>query len=193
MHRRSVFPVSASLAVALAAALGGCHLLPPAYPECGAGPPDQVAGEILAARGLARVHAYLPASEVTAQSALPGDVCFGAAVRAAVESLLEAADDAESPAAIAAHVDGDPCAFGPPAHRLACFVDRGDAMFALVARDRRRNHQDGVPLPPRRESVRRHWVFALSIPALSDHVYWIVVPRRRAPDGSLAVYNYGFN
>lgn len=43
--------------------------------------------------------------------------------------------------------------------------------------------------PERGESIKSNWVFHLSIPSLSDHQYWLIVPKYilRKP------YNYGFN
>lgn len=42
--------------------------------------------------------------------------------------------------------------------------------------------------PEEGESVEENWVFELSLPTLSDHIYWAIVPR----NGSQA-YHYGFN
>lgn len=43
--------------------------------------------------------------------------------------------------------------------------------------------------PERGEDLEKNWVFSLVMPTLSDHIYWIVVPKD-APDGA---YVYGFN
>ena len=43
------------------------------------------------------------------------------------------------------------------------------------------------------ESIEDNWVFFLSMPELSDHLYWAVVQRFRSSEGGVIVSNYGFN
>jgi hypothetical protein len=43
--------------------------------------------------------------------------------------------------------------------------------------------------PERGEDLEKNWVFSLVMPTLSDHIYWVVVPKD-APEGA---YVYGFN
>lgn len=45
--------------------------------------------------------------------------------------------------------------------------------------------------PERGESLQENWVFSLVIPSLSDHIYWIVIPKKsQTPESG---YVYGFN
>ncbi len=50
-----------------------------------------------------------------------------------------------------------------------------------------------APSPPGGERVEDAWIFVLSMPSLSDHVYWAVVPRRRGVSSRVPVHVYGFN
>lgn len=43
--------------------------------------------------------------------------------------------------------------------------------------------------PERGEDLKKNWVFSLTIPTLSDHIYWIVVSR----EAPFKAYVYGFN
>jgi hypothetical protein len=43
--------------------------------------------------------------------------------------------------------------------------------------------------PERGEDLEKNWVFSLVMPTLSDHIYWVIVPKD-APEGA---YVYGFN
>jgi len=44
-------------------------------------------------------------------------------------------------------------------------------------------------VPENRESVDENWIFVLSLPDLSDHIYWAIVDRT----GEKPAYCYGFN
>ena len=48
---------------------------------------------------------------------------------------------------------------------------------------------DSEASPERGESTKLNWVFHLVIPSLSDHQYWVIVPK----SSYLQPYNYGFN
>jgi hypothetical protein len=48
---------------------------------------------------------------------------------------------------------------------------------------------EGVFPPQHGENSKENWIFALEIPSLSDHIYWIVVER----EGKRDSYVYGFN
>jgi hypothetical protein len=43
--------------------------------------------------------------------------------------------------------------------------------------------------PERGEDLKKNWVFSLTIPSLSDHIYWIVIDR----EDLRKAYVYGFN
>ncbi|MES2744558.1 MAG: hypothetical protein V4655_03985 [Bdellovibrionota bacterium] len=45
--------------------------------------------------------------------------------------------------------------------------------------------------PERGESTETNWVFSLIIPSLSDHIYWVVLPKN--PQPASKGYVYGFN
>ncbi len=59
-------------------------------------------------------------------------------------------------------------------------------MVLLEGKDDGRGFQ-----PERGESVETNWVFSLVIPSLSDHIYWIVLPKN--PQPASRGYVYGFN
>lgn len=46
--------------------------------------------------------------------------------------------------------------------------------------------------PERGEDSETNWIFSLVIPSLSDHIYWIVIPKTEKPQTSKG-YVYGFN
>lgn len=45
--------------------------------------------------------------------------------------------------------------------------------------------------PERGESTADNWVFSLVLPSLSDHIYWVVIPKK--PQTASLGYVYGFN
>ncbi|WP_141732788.1 hypothetical protein [Oligoflexus tunisiensis] len=52
-----------------------------------------------------------------------------------------------------------------------------------------RTIQGQVYPPEQGESMQDNWIFFLSVPTLSDHLYWVIVDRK----GQTAPYLYGFN
>jgi hypothetical protein len=52
-----------------------------------------------------------------------------------------------------------------------------------------RTVKDQVYPPEQGESLQDNWIFFLSVPTLSDHLYWVIVDRK----GQTAPYLYGFN
>ena len=77
--------------------------------------------------------------------------------------------------------------FDNPSEKLVAFLNDGSTTLQLVNSDMMT--EDGGAYPAEHgESIADHWVFALTIPKYSDHLYWAIVPR----DGEPA-YNYGFN
>jgi len=44
---------------------------------------------------------------------------------------------------------------------------------------------------PRGEHAAAHWLFVLTMPAVSDHQWWAIVPRQNQPIAT--PYSYGFN
>ncbi|MBW2460681.1 MAG: hypothetical protein JRH11_03475 [Deltaproteobacteria bacterium] len=113
---------------------------------------------------------------------------FSLALDAAIKSFLGDDTDVESPLALL--VDADDSATCPqedPAERLRCHMSQPDTLLALVPR--RDDADDAVYPPEHRESIDENWVFYLSMPSVSDHLFWAVVPHTNFG----AAYNYGFN
>lgn len=70
---------------------------------------------------------------------------------------------------------------------LFSHLDRPETSLVLIdSDDDTRGFQ-----PERGESSETNWVFSLVIPSLSDHIYWIVVPKTMA--ANQVAYVYGFN
>lgn len=150
------------------------------FTACGSGRPasrcDAIGPDELTAlargHGMSRAGILIPAREARAQARRHGsDICLGHALRVALHAVLHDRSDSESPASMLAY-------YG---HQ---YVRHRDTTFRLAPRGTR---------APRGESPREAWIFVLSMPALSDHVYWIVVARQRDPAGHVVVHAYGVN
>lgn len=122
-------------------------------------------------------------------------VPFDYAVRMALESFLTDGKDDESPLRIAKigffkknkHAKiKEKFGFNQDSkvqQFLREKLQQGDATLSLVS-------DDGLQgRPERGESTEYAWVFELTVPGLSDHIYWAVVDL----DGYQPTYNYGFN
>jgi len=137
---------------------------------------------ILSAHGVAELdRSVMPGQTMLQQEYANNDVCFEPAFDAAVESWIRDGSDIESPRALVADLDEGPCLQDDLGDRVRCFMNQPHSRVDIIV--------PGGPHPPEQgEAIEDHWVFFLDLPALSDHLYWAVVPR----DGSV-VRNYGFN
>lgn len=48
-------------------------------------------------------------------------------------------------------------------------------------------------MPENGESLEENWIFSLIIPSLSDHIFWIVLPKDENKKPQTRAYVYGFN
>ena len=137
---------------------------------------------ILSAHGVAEVdRSVMPGQTMLQQEYPNNEVCFEPAFDAAIESWLRDGSDVESPLALVEEIDEGPCLQTDPTERVRCFMNQPHSRVDIIV--------PGGPHPAEHgEAIADHWVFFLDLPALSDHLYWAVVPR----DGS-AVRTYGFN
>jgi hypothetical protein len=120
-----------------------------------------------------------PEREIKAQSS--SGVPFDAALESALRSFLEDDSDVESPLSL---VRGEAEEKGMgPVELLRRYMNQAASSLVLVPREGPDSH------PEHGESVVKNWVFRLSLPQLSDHIYWAVVDR----SGLKPTYNYGFN
>ena len=132
--------------------------------------------------------------DVEEQSALPNNkVSFEQALNKALISFLSDYSNPESPGAIVANVfELLPGKVANPSvatnFKLSEFFDNAEMrLLPNLAWDDEEDY-DFNP-PEERESVTDNWIFSLSLFDLSDHIYWVIIPR----DGKSPVYNYGFN
>lgn len=132
--------------------------------------------------------------DVEEQSALPNnEVSFEQALDQAMVSFLSDYSHPESPGSIVANVFGLFPGEVKNAEvkinfKLSEFFGNGELRLLpnLVWNDD--EDYDFNP-PEERESIADNWIFSLSLFDLSDHIFWVIIPR----DGKSKVYNYGFN
>lgn len=130
--------------------------------------------------------------EIANQSRLPGSVSFPVAFERAVEAILDPAHQNESPYQVISKTEfedgGTPQSPAEIKDKLKEMINYGTLW--LVPMDTPPNpnaSQDYYP-PENGESVQDNWIFNLTLFEVSDHLYWVVVPRNGDP---LKVY--GFN
>ncbi|MEC9466729.1 MAG: hypothetical protein VX834_13145 [Myxococcota bacterium] len=137
---------------------------------------------VLERAGVGELVTVIDEDAVVAQAKTPGNkVSFEKALADALTSFLTDDDDIESPLSLMS--DG----YDYPGEQLIEFFNDGSTKLQLVNSDMM-DAEGGAYPAEHGESIADHWVFALSIPQYSDHLYWAIVPR----DGEPA-YNYGFN
>ena len=75
--------------------------------------------------------------------------------------------------------------------KLSSFFNTGTLNLKPIfdETDEEERENSTVPAPEDGERVEENWIFVLSLPDLSDHIYWAIVDR----EGKLPAYNYGFN
>jgi OOP family OmpA-OmpF porin len=134
-------------------------------------------------------------ADVEEQEQLPGNqIAFTDALRLALDTLLTSNSPRESPRYIIQEVFGlfpeeDPEAGEKITEHLREFLQQGE--LRLLPNEDWSDYDaefDFNP-PEERESGDLNWVFSLSLPTLSDHIYWIIVPR----SGEEEAFIYGFN
>lgn len=130
--------------------------------------------------------------EVQAQEALGGKVGFEPAYRAALAALFEAKYENESPYYIASNTafegEEQPNGHDEIVAKLKELINYG--VLFLVPHDSKPNPDVSIDFfpPENGETTQDNWIFNLYVDELSDHIYWMVVPR----NGD-AVSVYGFN
>ncbi|MBD2135541.1 lamin tail domain-containing protein [Sphaerospermopsis sp. FACHB-1094] len=122
---------------------------------------------------------------VNKQMSLGGKVTFTEAVSLAIRSFLEDESDAESPLGL---ILNDPDSFDLPndvtkavaTEELRSYLNE-NGVLTLYPTAKRSTAENG-------ETVDENWIFELSLDAMSDVIFWAIVPR----SGDKKVYNYGF-
>lgn len=132
--------------------------------------------------------------DVEEQVALPNNkVSFEQALDKAMISFLSDYSHPESPGAIVVNVfelfpgevENAEVQIG---FKLAEFFDNGELRLLPNVIWNDEEDVDFNP-PENREPVADNWIFSLSLFDLSDHIFWVIIPR----DSVSKVYNYGFN
>ncbi|MFM6134150.1 MAG: lamin tail domain-containing protein, partial [Sphaerospermopsis kisseleviana] len=121
---------------------------------------------------------------VNKQMSLGGKVTFTEAVSLAIRSFLEDESDAESPLGL---ILNDPDSFDLPndvtkavaTEELRSYLNE-NGVLTLYPTAKRSTAENG-------ETVDENWIFELSLDAMSDVIFWAIVPR----SGDKKVYNYG--
>lgn len=132
---------------------------------------------------------------VVQQEALPNNhLSFSEALRAALGTIFSSTSKRESPRYLIGNLfglfpDQDPDAYDQITRKLREFLQNGQlSLLPNVDWDGEEDAFDFNP-PEAGESAELNWIFTLYLPTLSDHLYWIIVPR----DGRSKAYIYGFN
>ena len=142
---------------------------------------------------------HIHAEEVERQLALPGNYCFPAALRQALRAFTRDETGPESPVQVILN------SFPELARRnfgwvgdyhaaldekLREFFGEGQLYHLPVGLEKKNgDDRENFRPPENGETVEDNWIFQLSLPTLSDHVFWAVVPR----DGGKRAYCYGLN
>ncbi|MBC7531233.1 MAG: hypothetical protein H7318_06610 [Oligoflexus sp.] len=114
----------------------------------------------------------------------------------ALEALLEPSEELESPINNAKEMAAGRYKSNWPQDRDLQLKIAGDSLIdyfnrvgtELVLLEEGKKGGRGFA-PERGEDLKMNWVFSLTIPSLSDHIYWIVV----AKEPPYKAYVYGFN
>ena len=125
---------------------------------------------VLQSHGVGDLDTSVGPGQTVIQQGWDNEICFEQALDAAVESLLNDGSDVESPLALVEEIDEGPCLQPDLRERVRCFMNEPHSRIDLVV-------PGGPHQPEHGESLDTHWVFFLDLPALSDHLYWAVVPR----------------
>jgi len=156
---------------------------------------DQAAHLIRTEFDLPSLSYHIEPGDIAEQESLaPNQISFADALRLALQTLLTNDSPRESPRFLIGESFGlfpaqDPGAEDRITAHLREFLLAG-ALRLLPNLDWNDADVEFDFNPPEEgETVVDNWIFTLSLPTLSDHAYWIVVPR----DGAAAAYIYGFN
>lgn len=155
---------------------------------------DRVAA-ILASYRVGNLRADFPEEVVDAQAAMFGDaVSFDAALEAAINSFLTDDSDAESPLEMARNIGPwMSCQQTDPLTLLLCNLNLGDAIIGITRHEGDPDEED-LWLPEHGERPDAGiWAFYMLIPSMGDVMHWAIVDRNPGTDGTISVYNYGFN
>jgi len=129
---------------------------------------------------------------ISDQEALPNNkISFPDALRAALKTILTSNSSRESPRIIIAEGLGLSLTTNDKEvnEKLREFLVQGSIRL-LPNEDWSDYDREYDYFPPEeREPAADNWVFFLKLPTLSDHLYWVIVPR----DGQQDAYIYGFN
>ena len=143
---------------------------------------EQKIATVLDRAGVASLKTFMSSESIEAQAMTPGNtVSFEKALGQALESFLTDDEDIESPLSLMSDMFEDPSA------KLLAFLNDGSTRISLVTTDAGRDDHGAYPAE-HGESVENNWVFALTLPEFSDHLFWAIIPRNGEEP-----YNYGFN
>lgn len=134
----------------------------------------------------------IPEALAEQQEEYGGNVTFQQALAAALYSFLNDGSDYESPRLLVQEVhgifpDNSPQWQEQLDQKLREYMRQG-VLTLIPEFDPNDEDLDFNP-PENGESIQENWVFSLSLPTFSDHIYWAIVDRA----GQAATYNYGFN
>lgn len=156
--------------------------------------PQEEINEVLKAFEVEPLGVFVEAEEAIAQENIqPRRVAFKTALRLAIENILTDGKSIESPRSIVMETFGlFPDGFDSNegwdnalTAKVKEFVLEGK--MYLVERER---SEEAAYFPPEDgEEVETNWIWALSLPTLSDHLFWVIIDRTAMEPP----YNYGFN
>ncbi|PHN06035.1 hypothetical protein [Flavilitoribacter nigricans] len=135
-----------------------------------------------------------PPAYIRDQEALEHNrLSFSQALRTALQVILHSDSERESPRQVIGQVFGWFPAAEPEARQKISLklyeVLRNGQMSLLPAIDWNADTELDFNPPEGGESATDNWIFTLYLPTLSDHLYWVIVPR----DGKREAFIYGFN
>jgi hypothetical protein len=138
--------------------------------------------------------------EIRSQRKLAGSVDFPEALFEALRSFVFGEEAGETVRNIVKNVhEGDinPADFAFPwdyeeqiTRQVREYMNDGElALLPQVAYTLDPDELEDIRLPEDGETLAENWIFQLSLPTLSDHLYWAIVNRK----GERPPYHYGFN
>lgn len=126
-------------------------------------------------------------TDIQNQEKISGNIVnYPTAVAAMFEALLQASSDANTPFAVVSNIYGitDEAEIQKilKIHLSNCISH----LLPISSTIKKITKQITFPTPKNREPAQKNWIFYLQIPTLSEHHWWVVVPR----NGN-AAYTYG--
>jgi len=141
----------------------------------------------------------IPSEEIKHQRKLAGNIEFSTALRSAMHSFIYHDEDVESLRSLVVEIHQE---VKPEQFKLRSMYDDyindkikkylNEGVIYLVPENIHQLDPDDyeeVYPPEQGERVENNWVFMLSLPTLSDHIFWSIVER----SGKNQTYSYGFN